>query len=512
MQHAQYAMPVQDPMHGPGTKFDAETERQLDRWVAAKRDKDFNTADAIRAELRSKGIDPDTVRPPGHDMVIDEETEQQLDRWVAAKREKDFALADAIRAELRAKRVEPDIVRPPGYDTIIDEEVEKQLDRWVAAKREKDFATADALRAELRKKGVEPDIVRPPGHDTVIDAEVERKLDRWVEAKRNKDFVTADAIRAELRAKGVEPDNMRPPGYVIPSAPVIPLVAPARPHVATVQARYDAFTQHQLDTWVEAKRNKDFTTADAIRVELRKKGIEPDEVRPAGRDLHPVVPHVPILPRGAAPSPRPAAPAPLSNSAALAAAATLVAPLVEAISSALQARGIGPEQLRPLAQDLRSHIVPTPAQPLQPLRPLRPLPSQQRAAPVPMQLNSVTTAARVVNAASAANAARVVNAATAANAARVANAASAARVVNAVTAANAARVLSAATAATAASALEKETQRQLDQWVEAKRARDFKLADEIRSLLRNKGIDPDTARPSRPPQDMEPLAKRFRLS
>merc|ERR1719361_1446763 len=54
-----------------------------------------------------------------------------------------------------------------------------------------------------------------------------------------------------------------------------------------------------------------------------------------------------------------------------------------------------------------------------------------------------------------------------------------------------------------------QTQCQLDQWVEAKRARDFKLADDIRAQLRLKGIDPDSARPPSRLQD-DPFAKRFR--
>jgi len=33
-------------------------EWQLDRWVEAKRAKDFATADAIRAEMRLMGIEP----------------------------------------------------------------------------------------------------------------------------------------------------------------------------------------------------------------------------------------------------------------------------------------------------------------------------------------------------------------------------------------------------------------------------------------------------------------------
>ena len=40
--------------------------------------------------------------------------------------------------------------------------------------------------------------------------------------------------------------------------------------------------KEQLDQWREAKRAKDFTTADRIREELRAKGIEPDSLREEG--------------------------------------------------------------------------------------------------------------------------------------------------------------------------------------------------------------------------------------
>ncbi|CAK0823966.1 unnamed protein product [Prorocentrum cordatum] len=44
-------------------RYDEDVERQLERWVEAKRTRDFRTADEIRVGLRARGIDPDTVRP-----------------------------------------------------------------------------------------------------------------------------------------------------------------------------------------------------------------------------------------------------------------------------------------------------------------------------------------------------------------------------------------------------------------------------------------------------------------
>ena len=47
-------------------KYDEKTEAKLDAWLAAKRAKDFQTADRLRWELRGDNIDPDAARPVGY--------------------------------------------------------------------------------------------------------------------------------------------------------------------------------------------------------------------------------------------------------------------------------------------------------------------------------------------------------------------------------------------------------------------------------------------------------------
>merc|ERR1712126_35024 len=86
-------------------------------------------------------------------------TERQPDAWVAAKRQCQFHVADAIRAELRAKGINPDDVRPSDKDLQERPEqvIEKLAERWEKAKRSKDFMTADLLRNQLLKLGVDPD-------------------------------------------------------------------------------------------------------------------------------------------------------------------------------------------------------------------------------------------------------------------------------------------------------------------------------------------------------------------
>merc|ERR1719204_2933758 len=125
-----------------------QVQAKLDDWVRAKREKDFTTADAIRADLRALGLEPDILRPPGSDAPgphsrFDMDTEEKLDQWVVAKRDKNWDMADALRAELRAIGIEPDVVRPPETPAAAAArqaaETEALLDRWVKAKRQKDF-------------------------------------------------------------------------------------------------------------------------------------------------------------------------------------------------------------------------------------------------------------------------------------------------------------------------------------------------------------------------------------
>jgi len=91
---------------------------------------------------------------------------------------------------------------------------------------------------------------------------IQSQLDSWVEAKRYRDFETADGLRQELRAQGIEPEQERPNTW-----------ESSKPGEGE-----DA--QAKLDAWVQAKRSRDFETADGIAQELRAQGIEPETERP----------------------------------------------------------------------------------------------------------------------------------------------------------------------------------------------------------------------------------------
>jgi cysteinyl-tRNA synthetase len=111
--------------------MDWETQQELSDWFAAKDDKDYGTADNIRASLRAKGIEPDTCERPSASSggngtwgkssgrssgraapygakSLDADTEAQLEEWRELKRAKDYEAADALRSELRARGINPE--------------------------------------------------------------------------------------------------------------------------------------------------------------------------------------------------------------------------------------------------------------------------------------------------------------------------------------------------------------------------------------------------------------------
>merc|ERR1712176_967534 len=57
-----------------GVTGDPYTDEQLDKWLVAKRSRDFATADAIRDELRGMGVDPEKVRPRDQVYQVSQET------------------------------------------------------------------------------------------------------------------------------------------------------------------------------------------------------------------------------------------------------------------------------------------------------------------------------------------------------------------------------------------------------------------------------------------------------
>merc|ERR1711920_920902 len=101
--------------------------------------------------------------------------------------------------------------------------------------------------------------------------------DQWEEARAQKDYATADAIRASLRDRGIAPQKERPgPPKALPGATARP-----GPYTASAQA-FGPEVEAELNQWEEARAQKDYATADAIRASLRDRGIDPQKERPSG--------------------------------------------------------------------------------------------------------------------------------------------------------------------------------------------------------------------------------------
>jgi len=289
-------------------------ERSIDEtrelWVQAREAKDYVTADGLREELRAEGFDPD---PPhwSADKKQKVDTQEKLVQWRDAKAVRDFVTADSLRAELRAEGVDPD---QPKWREAGPEDM---LQMWQTAKQNKDYKTADDLRAQLRKAGVDPDV---PGIGRQESNPVQDMLAQWQAARDTKQWIIADSLRVQLRGMGVDPDPRPGTGVhesqkqktygfshgvhesQMPAAnadfkPQVPAAGwggPSTPFSAVDNAQsamslpYNPEVEAALDEWVEARSQKDWSTADSIRDVLRKSGVEPDKMRPSSvRDLTP---------------------------------------------------------------------------------------------------------------------------------------------------------------------------------------------------------------------------------
>merc|ERR1719201_1127735 len=98
----------------------------LDRWVEAKRGRDFGTADRLRDDLRAQGIDPEKERPlGGKSEILSQGWAPSLSAFTSPAASFGWGAPDAP-------------VQPPSGSW----QREVELDEWVEAKRAKDFATA----------------------------------------------------------------------------------------------------------------------------------------------------------------------------------------------------------------------------------------------------------------------------------------------------------------------------------------------------------------------------------
>jgi len=240
----------------------------VQRWEAAQ-----VTADTMRAELARRGVEPVLDGGPGvmayqaHPIHtgFSMDVEAMLDEWVAAKRAHDFDTADRIREELRTRGVQPDKARPPiGADL---------LENSSAAPLQLQRASAPIGGMYMVAEPFMNPVMSPRDGTGLM-------LDQWVTAKRAHDFGTADRIREELRARGVEPDKARPALPDLSEKSAVVKRSQQAPAKVPKQRAPVKSTDLLLDEWVAAKRAHDFGMADRIREELRTRGVRPDKARP----------------------------------------------------------------------------------------------------------------------------------------------------------------------------------------------------------------------------------------
>ena len=184
------------------------------------------------------------------------------------------------------------------------------VQEWQQARRRKDFATADRIRTELRTRGIEAEeavqLLAPPrgggnggechkcglfGHQArdcpqarraPVENSGRRTASRslqnlggeelvweWQQARRSRDFDTADNIRAKLREMGIEADEA--------AAQLGPANTERSKGDAVGVAKYDddgGPTEDLVAMWQDATRSGDDDIADDIRSQLRGRRVD----------------------------------------------------------------------------------------------------------------------------------------------------------------------------------------------------------------------------------------------
>jgi len=274
--------------------YNAELEDELDQWEDARNRKDYETADYLRDGLRARGVSPAKERPARSSV------EDELQRWHSAKQAKDYSRSDRIRDSLRAQGVDPDsagrggfplttfVAAPPMHTprranpsfSTFGADTNNEVSRWYDAKDRKDWSVADKIREGLRARGIEPAECPRPHSPSVFDRGMQDELKKWYEARDAKNWAVADEIRERFRAQGIEPAHCDRPTTTSSYGKAPGSGGSSRRSAPySVPSSFDHATEQQLDEWWEAKQQKNYETADAIRAELRAQGIEPDKYR-----------------------------------------------------------------------------------------------------------------------------------------------------------------------------------------------------------------------------------------
>ncbi len=202
----------------PSPAADGATRQAFSEWLQAKRERDYATADAIRAELRAKGVEPEelsaSLRAAAARAASADErgTPDKLGGGGVPWADRggsggagggggggtwsDRAGGAAPRDDAVESLEEQLGLKPPPRVGRVAEVLRQQQDcaRMVGAR-----GTSAGTSAGASSTAASPSMAR-------VDAEA--LAEAWMEARRERDYATADAIRARLRAHGLQADEI----------------------------------------------------------------------------------------------------------------------------------------------------------------------------------------------------------------------------------------------------------------------------------------------------------------
>eukprot|EP00933_Yihiella_yeosuensis_P043016 TRINITY_DN37718_c0_g1_i1.p1 TRINITY_DN37718_c0_g1~~TRINITY_DN37718_c0_g1_i1.p1 ORF type:complete len:365 (+),score=68.21 TRINITY_DN37718_c0_g1_i1:93-1187(+) len=235
---------------------EAEILRLVAQRESARQARNFQESDAIREELRNMGVD-----------LFD--------------KEKEWRSRDGRRGTL--------FTAGPSECPLSDMEIQDRIQQREEARRSKDFGRADSIRDELRSLGVEVNDKEslwrtssgrgctfsgaplPAGGSFTPVDEIKRLINERERLRASQDFVNADEVRRQLSAMGVEVfDNEK--RWRASDGTTGAIIAGGH------EVSNCSLTDYEIITRVrqreDARAQKDFGTADSIRDELRRNGVD----------------------------------------------------------------------------------------------------------------------------------------------------------------------------------------------------------------------------------------------
>lgn len=262
-----------------------EAQDLIDKRTECRRNMDYETADAIKAELKASGID----------VVDRQNTWSALDGSISGFQQS-LRASSQTRDDAAFEKRRQENPDPPKLNA---DQVQKLVDIRTKARRNRNYDLADSIEEDLHKAGIflnsrantwkaydgsiegfqstDYNVDKPLEEMrnipcTLNEDEAQELVDQRAEARSRRDFDMADEIKQQLIQSGIGlfDNENRWVAFDRSISGAIPLYEmQAIPCTLTLEE-----VQAMIGDRTAARRVRDFRTADAIKKDLMEGGIQ----------------------------------------------------------------------------------------------------------------------------------------------------------------------------------------------------------------------------------------------